>query len=63
MLRRHGGFNLEYRGKVPVKGKGELKTYWLRSAEATTVMTAAFGLEKPPPNPDALDEGVSVMGR
>ena len=46
-LRKHGGFNFEFRGYVPVKGKGELKTYWLRSAEANTIMTASYGLEKP----------------
>ena len=46
ILSHHGGFHCDFRGTVPVKGKGDMKTYWLRGAEPTTVSTALFGLKK-----------------
>jgi hypothetical protein len=35
MLSEIGGYITEYRGKVMIKGKGEMSTYWLIDKEAS----------------------------
>lgn len=43
LLKRSGKYHLEKRGEIPVKGKGNMTTYWLSGKD---------GFDKPLPRPE-----------
>ena len=47
ILQRLGGYKLDYRGEMEVKGRGMMKTWWLAGKQ---------GYTKELPIPDPLDE-------